>query len=406
VLCVASSGIAALLLPGGRTSHSRFKIPLQTNETSFCNFSKNSNLAALIKETSVIIWDEVPMQNKYDPESVDRSLRDIRNSDRPFGGITVVFGGDFQQILPVVPKGSRESIVNVCLKRSFLWRHIQELKLKTNMCLDQNPANRAYGEWLLQIGSGSLGNPGGKVKFPESMKCPSNTVNGLLDAIYPNLHVPGTSNDQWLLDRTILCPRNEEVNSLNAEALKIFPGDSKSYLSADTVEVEGDEENQYPIEFINQINAGGIPLHNLELKEGVPVMLLRNLSPSEGLCNGTRMVVTKLGERIIEVRILGGQHAGHVALLPRIALSPSESDLPFKLSRRQYPVKLCFAMSINKSQGQSVKTTGVDLRTPVFTHGQLYVALSRSTAGDRVKVLFPTDVAESLNIVYPEVLDN
>ena len=63
-------------------------------------------------------------------------------------------------------------------------------------------------------------------------------------------------------------------------------------------------------------------------------------------------------------------------------------------------------MSINKSQGQSVKMTGIELRTPVFTHGQLYVALSRSTSGEQVKILFPTDVAESLNIVYPEVLDN
>ena len=78
-------------------------------------------LAGLLRETSVIIWDEVPMQNHFDPETVDRSLRDIRNCDAPFGGITVVFGGDFQQILPVIPRGSREQIVLASLKRSALW---------------------------------------------------------------------------------------------------------------------------------------------------------------------------------------------------------------------------------------------------------------------------------------------
>jgi hypothetical protein len=140
------------------------------------------------------------MQNKYDPESVDHSLRDVRNCDQSFGGITVVFGGDFQQILPVMPRGSWESIVRVCLKRSSLWRHIQELKLKTNMCLEQNPEKHAYAEWLLQIGKGALVTPDGKVTFPQSMKCHPNTVHGLLDAVYPNLQVPGSSNNQYLLD--------------------------------------------------------------------------------------------------------------------------------------------------------------------------------------------------------------
>ena len=111
VLCVASSGIAALLLPGGRTSHSMFKIPLNSNDTSFCTFRKQDMRADLLRETSLIIWDEVPMQNRFDPETVDRTLRDIRNLDKPFGGITVIFGGDFRQILPVILKGSRSQIV-------------------------------------------------------------------------------------------------------------------------------------------------------------------------------------------------------------------------------------------------------------------------------------------------------
>ena len=405
VLCVASSGIAALLLPGGRTSHSRFKIPLKSTDTTLCNIPKQSMLASLIRETSCIIWDEVPMQNRYDPESVDRSLQDIRDCNKPFGGITVVFGGDFQQILPVILRGSREQIVWASLKCSPLWSYVQELKLKTNMRLEQNPENHEYADWLLKIGNGSVSPDGsGIVKFPSTMKCPGNTVSGLIDAIYPSINVPGTATDQYLLDRTILCPKNDEVNVINGEVLQKFPGVSKTFLSADSVELNADEDSQYPTEFINGINSGGIPLHKLELKKGVPVMLLRNLSPGEGLCNGTRLVVTRLGQHILEARIIGGQYAGNIALIPRIMLSSSDLELPFKLSRRQFPVRVSFAMSINKSQGQSVRHTGIDLRIPVFTHGQLYVALSRSTSASRDKVLFPTNVSESQNIVYPEVL--
>lgn len=152
VLCVASSGIAALLLSLGRTAHSRFKIPLNLNETSFCAIDKNSVDADLIRQTSLIIWDEVPMQHRYCAETVDRSLRDIRNDERLFGGITVVFGGDFRQILPVIVRGSREEIVAASLRRSHLWQHIKVLALKKNMRLNaESEENKHFAHWLLEV---------------------------------------------------------------------------------------------------------------------------------------------------------------------------------------------------------------------------------------------------------------
>ena len=123
VLCVASSGIAALLLIGGRTAHYMFKIPVEgLDEASICKIPKESNRASLLRAARLIIWDEMTMQHRNAPEALDRTLRDIRNDNRPFGGLTVVFGGDFQQILPVVPKGSREDIVNRDgQRRRFCW---------------------------------------------------------------------------------------------------------------------------------------------------------------------------------------------------------------------------------------------------------------------------------------------
>ncbi|KNZ82356.1 hypothetical protein J132_00171 [Termitomyces sp. J132] len=101
-LCVASSGIAALLLEGGRTAHSRFKIPIPALDTSIANIKRGTQLSQLLLQTKVVIWDEVPMQHKNAIDSVDRGFRDILEKDVPFGGVTVVFGGDFRQTLPVI----------------------------------------------------------------------------------------------------------------------------------------------------------------------------------------------------------------------------------------------------------------------------------------------------------------
>ena len=181
-------------------------------------------------------------------------------------------------------------------------------------------------------------------------------------------------------------------------------------MSADSVVLEAGVDTDfqpYPIEFLNSLKASGLPLAQLALKIGCPLMLLRNIDPTNGLCNGTRMILLRIQPRVLECRILGGKHKGHTAFIPRIILEPSNEQLPIKLRRRQFPVRLAFVMTVNKSQGQSVQHVGLDLRTPVFSHGQLYVALSRCTSGDRIKVLFPKAqrATTTTNIVYPEVLN-
>ena len=108
VLCVASTGIAALLLPGGTTSHSQFKIPINLHESSTYNIKKNSKAADLLRSIGLIIWDEVPIQHKYCFKAIHRLLSDVCNTEGSgmlFGGIPVLLGGDFAQILPVVEHG-------------------------------------------------------------------------------------------------------------------------------------------------------------------------------------------------------------------------------------------------------------------------------------------------------------
>jgi ATP-dependent exoDNAse (exonuclease V) alpha subunit len=179
-----------------------------------------------------------------------------------------------------------------------------------------------------------------------------------------------------------------------------------------------DPHNYYPSEFLNTLNPSGLPPHVLKLKVGCPVILLRNIDPATGLCNGTRLVVRRFQRNIIDAEIMVGDHAGKRIFLPRIPLCPSDDDMfPFKFKRKQFPIRLSFAMTINKAQGQTIPNVGVYLPEPVFSHGQLYVALSRATARSNIKILAipPSDKKDkrkkkivnptyTKNIVYREVL--
>ncbi|GFW82547.1 ATP-dependent DNA helicase [Trichonephila clavipes] len=154
---------------------------------------------------------------------------------------------------------------------------------------------------------------------------------------------------------------------------KQLPGLEYAYKSIDCI-LNDDEEVQYPIEFLNSIQTPDLQAHNLILKVGAPIMLIRNIDALR-LCNGTTLIVKKLMQYVIQATVLTECAKGEDVFIPRIPIIPSDSTI--QLKRIQFPWKLGFAMTINKSQGQSFGIAGIDFQTPYVSHGQLYVACFR-----------------------------
>ena len=231
VLTVASSGVASLLLPNGRTAHSRFKIPIDLDDNSICDIKRGTKLAKLPVETSLIIWDEALMTNKQCFEALDRSLRDIMSetvkeaSDIPFGGKVIVLGGDPKQILPVIENGSKSQIINASIFRSYLWKDVTVIHLFENMRLkkldpydDEYKDLQSFNDWILSIGNGTIKEPSEiddnsdsmTVQIPKEIliETTGNKIEALVDYVYPDFHNRFSEPD-YLKERAILATTNE-----------------------------------------------------------------------------------------------------------------------------------------------------------------------------------------------------
>ena len=346
------------------------------------------------------------MAPKYALEIVDFTLRTIMNNELPFGGKIIILGGDFRQLLPVQRNSTKDEVIRLCIKHSSLWKHFRIHRLTQNM--RSLESEKEFARFLLKIGNGSLNDHENNVRlnnFPSD--CIANANDDIVKDIYEDI----IKNKEYrkAVKSVILSPRNEDVNAINEKVIDLLDVNTeKIFHSIDSVENCDNgllSESLLP-EYLNTLNPPSLPPHKLRLRQYSVVILLRNLNIEEGLVNGTRLLVTDMNNNVLRCEILTGDKAGEIVFLSRITLY-SESDFPFKFKRRQFPVKLAFAMTINKAQGQTFEKIGLELSKNVFTHGQLYVALSRikSWAGLKIYISDIDHAIDSIkNYVYQEIL--
>ncbi|GJZ47648.1 putative PIF1 DNA helicase/replication protein A1-like protein [Tanacetum coccineum] len=244
---------------------------------------------------------------------------------------------------------------------------------------------RDFAEWILKLGDGDLGDANDgedKIDIPDEMliKDSSDPVGSIIDFTYPNM-LDNLDDNNYFIEKAY---ERENGASIN--------------------------ETVFSIEFVNGLKFSSVPNHELKLKVGVPIMLLQNIDQANGLCNGTRLRVDRLMKTAIHTTIINESHVGKQVLIARMRISPSDKRLPIKIVRKQFPVSVSFAMTINKSQGQSLGQVGLYLPRPIFTHGQLYVAVSRVRSKKGLKmVIYDEDknlTNTTTNVVYKEVLHN
>ncbi|GJR40909.1 ATP-dependent DNA helicase PIF1-like protein [Tanacetum coccineum] len=205
VLAVASSS--------GRTVRSRFVIPLELVENSTCGIKKNTHLAELLQQVQLIIWDEAPMTEKYAFKTLDRTLRDIlgyKNLEKRntiFGGVTVLLGGDFRQILPVIPKGKRVEIVQACINRSELWKSFKVFTLTRSMRVNE----------IVEAKKKEDEDEATWIEIPEDfiINAPESPTEQIMKETFPDFSTR-KSDGAYLKERAILTPRNDDADAINA----------------------------------------------------------------------------------------------------------------------------------------------------------------------------------------------
>lgn len=254
-ISVASSGIAATLLHGGKTAHSAFKLPLNLNYTEkpLCNISKQSDTGKVLQECQLIVWDECTMAHKGRIEALDRTLQDIRKNNKLMGGMTILLARDFRQTLPVVPRGTRADEVRACVKSSYLWPKVQVLALRINMRvhLIGDPRANEFSSLLLDIGNGNLPVEDDKIRLPHKLCSVVQDLPTLCAKIHPDIDNLCGKDSSWLKERAILTPKNDFATEINDLLLDQLSTELVRYQSVqvDTV-VELEDTENCPVEIL------------------------------------------------------------------------------------------------------------------------------------------------------------
>ncbi|XP_044005873.1 uncharacterized protein LOC122850880 [Aphidius gifuensis] len=273
VCTMSFTGVSAILLPNGKTVHKTFGLPVPLFPDSTSHIKIQSKEAHIMKNYDLIIWDEGPMAPRYCMEIGDMTYKYFMNNDLPFGGKVILIGGDFRQLLPV--------------------------KVNATQNMRTLPEEKEFSKYLLDVGNGVLNDKNDNIIAPE--QCIAENNEDIVESIFKEI-IKNQKYDE-LTKVAVLAARNVDVDEINCKVLKLFDKKTeKIYPSIDSTENcdNGDIKDAILPEYLHSLNPSNFPQHELKLRINCVVMLLRNLSIAEGLCNGTRLQILELANNLLK----------------------------------------------------------------------------------------------------------
>uniref|UniRef100_A0A0G4F526 DNA helicase Pif1-like 2B domain-containing protein n=1 Tax=Chromera velia CCMP2878 TaxID=1169474 RepID=A0A0G4F526_9ALVE len=264
--------------------------------------------------------------------------------------------------------------------------------MRVQRLIAQGKSASKQQEWadlLFRVGDGVGRNT---ITLPASLRSSASTHIQFIQEIFGDL-TSGNIPPEIVATRAILAPKNDDTNEINQVATDMYPRVEREYKSVD---VSSDPEMGHLLvpEFLNGLQPSGLPPHKLRLKRFMPLILIRNLDKTRGLANGTRLILLYMGDKYLQCRVITGPRKGKEVLIPRLNLETEQKGKQaFKFQRRQFPVLPAFALTINRSQGQTLERMGLCLASEIFAYRQGYVALSRCGEEEGAKIFNPEEIA-------------
>jgi ATP-dependent DNA helicase PIF1 len=347
---------------------------------------------------------------------VDEALRLATGTDAIFGGKTIVLLGDFRQTCPVIPRGTRQDVIDASIRSSPLWSSLRIFHLSVPV---RNAEDPEFSIWVDAVGDGV--NTEVDLSILEHQ---FSTADQMINFVFP-AHI--LADPSVCARRSILAVTNSQVDQYNNRILQRILGTERKYYACDTVKgfnntldgtlieplanPESDDEQgtimtpQAILDHFIGHTPSGCPPWCLTIKEGAVYRLLRNFSIEKGLVKNSRVLVVTAGEHVIRVHLLT---AGIVneddLLIPRICFEFTMPSTVHTLLRRQFPLAPAYATTFNSCQGLTLDRCAIDLTTPAFSHGQLYTALSRVRRREHCAVRLTNSDNSTQNVTYTELL--
>jgi len=430
----ASTAFAASIYKDFYTAHGLFEIPVIEDEETYdtnaihqSNVHKKPQRVQLLKHCKLFIWDEISSQHLRDIKAIFDVMDQFKNH-------ILIIQGDYRQIAPVIQNGKKEQIISASIYCSEMIKKFTKIEFTINLRLKNNNEieQKRYGEMLLEIANGThfkhLGEKHTNQVYELFPNC-SEEYDGETPICFNSIETTIESTDaiSWITPdgfdplniskNCILAVTNKQVDYWNTEVQKLNPNEKHTLYSYDTFH-EVDDPHGYIQEMIteeimNKFSDNQAPTYQLELKINDICILLGNYNREDGLTKNTRVRIVNITRKLIKVVTINTDYP-IFALIPRyIFYLKLPYNNSFKIMRKQFPLRLAYALTMNRSQGQEFEKLLIDLSEAAFTHGHLYVALSRIRLKENLKIFCNQENLMDLycgfivtkNVVYNEILN-